>query len=412
MRKTFLICLSLFFFIATNAVTIEGIVLNGQQPLPYASIYIRNNPENGTISNLEGKFSLNIDEKADALIVSFIGFETALISKENLTANDILIIRLKEQPIMIEEHIVSLKVSKKQQRTNTKNMLFLVKEQMEKDFPSIPRKYHIISDIITYSETNQIITFDEIIGAITEFPPAKKDKKEQIQILPNIWKRYIDNSVEEKIKDLNDNVLNKREKAFLEKNDTTTNIHKILWGNSPKQMLYDLAKSPNKWNISRENNDISVLTHTHSKNFFGIIKLILTTNFIVDAHTYSVQKISQNAVINIKIPFGYKLSKDELAVLNVINLGGKDFEKFKVKNATINMKRNMIYRKEGTDSVLEEKNFISNTDIEDSNGNKFRIKNTATIKILKEEKENVRPFSASELSKKASRQFISLDETK
>lgn len=85
MRKFFLIYLFLFSFLITNAVTIEGVVLNGQQPLPYASIYIRNNPENGTISNLEGKFSLNIDEKADALIVSFIGFETTLISKENLT---------------------------------------------------------------------------------------------------------------------------------------------------------------------------------------------------------------------------------------------------------------------------------------------------------------------------------------
>ncbi len=411
MKKIFLLLLTIFTLNNAAATTIVGKISDEQQqPIAYASIYLKKSPTIGTVSNNNGIFKLDVGEQRnDVLIVSFIGYESVQIPLKQTNTIDTLIINLREQPIMIEETVVATKISKKQHRKAMKTLFANINEQLAKDFPDTPRKYKVVSDVSVYSEDNQTITFDELIGEIVELPATKKNKDGTIQILPKAWKRYINASVQNKMQQLNDNVLNKKEKAFVQKTDTTTDIHKMLWGRNPKIFFNEIATSPKKWSVSRENEELSVLTYTDSRNIMGIVRVNITINYVIGTYTYSLHKISQNATVNVNIPFGYKLSKDELAMLNVVNLSDDEIEKFRVKKATVNIKRNVIYQKKEGETFLKEKNLVSNAQIEDKNGNTLKLKNAATAKVLEEFHHNVEPFTAAELQQKAQRKVIVID---
>jgi len=75
MRKHYL--LLVLFFIQTilfaQQTTVRGIVLDDQKkPLPFANIYV--DAKHGTVTNVDGEFSLNLKYKVDKVYVSYVGF--------------------------------------------------------------------------------------------------------------------------------------------------------------------------------------------------------------------------------------------------------------------------------------------------------------------------------------------------
>ncbi len=46
------------------------------EPIPGASVYVKGNPTTGTVTNIEGKFSLNVNSTDKMLVVSFVGYAT------------------------------------------------------------------------------------------------------------------------------------------------------------------------------------------------------------------------------------------------------------------------------------------------------------------------------------------------
>jgi hypothetical protein len=83
---------------------IEGVILDSNgEPLVGATILIKGTSL-GTVTDLDGRYSLNVPEGAASIIVNYVGFE----SKEvNLGSNREVNIKLDEGPLLLEEVVVT-----------------------------------------------------------------------------------------------------------------------------------------------------------------------------------------------------------------------------------------------------------------------------------------------------------------
>ncbi len=101
-----MLILLLFNLSYADVIFIEGTVEDviSKEPLPYANISI-SGTDRGTISNLNGKYSLETDETENILIVSYIGYKTdTLIIDVDIAGNTIILpITLIPEPILMRE---------------------------------------------------------------------------------------------------------------------------------------------------------------------------------------------------------------------------------------------------------------------------------------------------------------------
>ncbi len=101
-----MLILLIFNLSYAEVISIEGTVedVTSREPLPYANIAIAGT-DRGTISNLNGKYSLEIDETENILIVSYIGYKTdTIIVDVDIEGNSIILpITLIPEPILIRE---------------------------------------------------------------------------------------------------------------------------------------------------------------------------------------------------------------------------------------------------------------------------------------------------------------------
>lgn len=114
MKIKLLIAFSFFSFIATYAQTkVSGYVFDESNlPVPFANVLFKGSTE-GTITNEDGKFYLESEETWDTLVVSFLGFETQVISLKKRVNYDLKIVLKEEASTLGEVLIVTGKQSKK-----------------------------------------------------------------------------------------------------------------------------------------------------------------------------------------------------------------------------------------------------------------------------------------------------------
>jgi len=136
MQKIILFLISLFGSVLFYAQNTTGIIKDAttKEPISYATIQISKN--NGTISNEEGKFHLNIKKslKKDSLTVSFIGYKTVSFSlnnipKEIFLEQDVInleAVNLDEKQLSVNEIIQKAK----ENYTNNVNGLKNLKQQI------------------------------------------------------------------------------------------------------------------------------------------------------------------------------------------------------------------------------------------------------------------------------------------
>lgn len=88
-----------------QAMTIKGIVKdeNGD-PIPGASVYVKGSPTQGTVTDIEGHFSLKV-KRGETLVVSFIGYET--IEKQIQSGTSFLNLSLTTDDNQLSEVIVT-----------------------------------------------------------------------------------------------------------------------------------------------------------------------------------------------------------------------------------------------------------------------------------------------------------------
>jgi iron complex outermembrane recepter protein len=90
MKKNFLTLLLFICTLSTYAqVVVSGKVVDAdvQQTLPGASITVKGKVDKGTVTDINGKFSIRMDANAESLEVSFIGYETIKVKLGAITQN-------------------------------------------------------------------------------------------------------------------------------------------------------------------------------------------------------------------------------------------------------------------------------------------------------------------------------------
>ena len=133
-------------------------------------------------------------------------------------------------------------------------------------------------------------------------------------------------------------------------------MHKYLWGGYTGNVLELINTDKlNRWNYVLVGDD-GVLSYTDKTNYLGIVKMELNIHFYVDPSNFRIRKIAQSVVGEAHIPFGYKLSKDELKFINTLQLGVDTLDKYKVRHIYGDVKRNVLFQQiEGT-MCIKEKN--------------------------------------------------------
>ena len=118
MKRFLTICVLLFAFAvqagAQNkqqpAITVNGLVVDSNDmPIVGATVYIKDEPGTGNITNSEGRFTLKA-KLYNTLVVSFVGYETV---EQILTSDDDVKITLKEGNELEEVVVVGMGTQRK-----------------------------------------------------------------------------------------------------------------------------------------------------------------------------------------------------------------------------------------------------------------------------------------------------------
>ena len=393
-----IILLNIYFLIIFSAAaeTLVGRVFDGNKPMSYVSIYLKENPEIGTISDMDGVFTLPDMQKNTTVVLSFVGYKTMELKLKKIPT-DTLEITMVEQPIMLTETLIPSKTKKLSKRKQMKQILADVKKQMLKDFPTETRKYKIVSDYDLY-EKGRIIAREEIIGTVAEIPNAGRKDTDSIQMVIDMCKRFRDRNVQYKLDSISGKLKDDKNQRLVNLTDSSKFIHRVLWGSDIKWLFLELDGKVSKWTMEEQDSTF-LLTYRDKKNYFGIVKYELVLNYILDIYSYRVKSLSQSLKVNANIPFGYKLDSDQLAIINVVNLAGEEHKKYRAKYIDADIKRNIIYRKEYDQVIPSEKNVITKIEMAERKHNKpIYVHQTGSIKVVSAQTSSVKTFTEAEIN--------------
>jgi len=380
MKKLFFIALMLLSVAQMQAFSVVGKVYDEKgKEMPYVNIYVKEHPQNGTISDLKGVFTIDDFSKGQSLVVSFIGYRTMDI-KLKKEPKDTLEFQMVEQPILLKEASVG-KEKKKSHRKQMKDMIADVRRQLRRDFPdSVGVRYNVNSDYGVYNG-NEVIALEDLGGNIVEIPALNKDKKDLIQLKINWITRYRDAHTQSNYLRLDSTLKKDMNSKLIHYADSSRWVHKFFWGSGIKQGFEQFTDHPSRWEVE-ERDSVTVFTYTETRNYIGIVKGKLVLTYYLDPISYSVKQVSQELVTDVNIPFGYKLTKEQIQMLNTIVIGVQ-FDKYWVKRAHVDIKRNILYAKYSSGNIgVKEKNIITNIHIEDRKRKKpIDFKQTGSIKV-------------------------------
>jgi len=407
MKKSFLLIL-LLCMVQWNlmATKIEGRVVNSKgEGLSYVSLYLKNYPEVGTISDINGRFSLEVPSTRDSLIVTLVGYETVFINLSKVNTDKSLRITMKDQPVILNEVVVHVqknskkKKSKKEERAEIEAFLKKVYDRIWVDFPSNHVRHRVVSDLTATSD-GQVVLFDEWIGDIVELRNIN-GPTDSIQMKMDLNKRYINQTVKGSIDNFNPNDYSKHDRRHVEKVDINSvkkmQPHKIAWELDVQQLFYRHMFDLKHWTMVEKDANTVVLTLTLTNKLPGIYKVVRKLVYAIEKNTYSIKTISERVSAEVNIPFGYKLSSAELAILNAFVLDQDGFEKYRLKSLKGTTCRNNIFHRQDNQLVVSEKNFTAEGYIVDNKDNKVNFGTKIKTKVLSVETKGVKAYSASEL---------------
>lgn len=391
----------LFIFLGVISVcladTLVGKVTDGVEPMSYVSVYLKDTPEVGTVTDMDGVFELNDIEKNTTIVLSFVGYKTMEL-KFNKIPSDTLQISMVEQPILLTETLIPSKTKKLSKRKQMKQLLADVKKQMLKDFPTETRKYKIVSDYDLY-EKGRVVAKEEIIGTVAEIPNIGMKETDSIQIVIDVCKRYRDRLVQHKLDSIEGTMKKGRNQTLVEFTDSSKFIHRVLWGSDIKWLFFELEGKISRWTMEEQDSTF-LLTYRDKKNYFGIVKYEFVLNYILDIYSYRVKSLSQYLLVNANIPFGYKLDADQLAILNTVNVAGQELDKYRAKYINAEIKRNIIYRQDYNQLIPSEKNVVTKVEMAERKHKKpITAHQSGSIKVISAETSDVKPFTKSDVSK-------------
>lgn len=349
-------------------------------PVGYATVYMADDPVVGTATANNGLFRLETDLPVfSELIISFIGYEKQSLLLSELH-EDTTVIVLKEQPIHLEEVVIAAKPQKqKNKRRRMQDLLTAVYQQMQNDFPLTATGYHIVSDVRMDAE-DEPWGMEQMIAQVVVIPQkghiAKDPRTGKKSIIPTdsvqfggeYCKRYFDVS----IRALADTILAGSDIDAIQPNmrkaanalDSGVVVHKTLW--SMGNIVYDFAnamKDVGHWEVGNENEGETVLTYTEKQNILGIFVYKMKRHYILRSDDLRVLRFAERAHIELNIPFGYKVKPNEMQVLNLLNMGEKQIEQYRIRKVHADISLNTIYQERDGHLYPFEKNLLSDATI-------------------------------------------------
>ena len=380
--KYFVHILLLFLFpFSLLAQTAIGFVIDEDgEPIPYASVYVKNDPIGGTMTDLDGRYELQFDSFSkgdDEVVFSFIGYRTEIFSISEITSDSVFYVQLVEQPIMLEGATVMAKISRKESVKLKKEALKKFVEQMREDFPKRTAEYPVFSMYNGSQDSRQLI-HHEIVGTIFEYPIDNRYGGDSVALVVKSVKEFTTEEAKvayDKFNEMADDRINSKKNKKKKKNklsytkrdldDQSLRMHRFLWG-GPTGSLIDLlnVKKPAKWDYTMIGDD-AVLIYTEKENYMGIVKGELQLHFYIDPVTFQINKIAQSLSGELHIPFGYKLK-------NALQFGHDTLDRYRVRHAYVDVLRNVFFRrtKDGN-VVVREKNLEVRGDIIDTKRKKL-----------------------------------------
>ena len=359
MRQYALIILLSLVRVSLMASEYKGKVVDSQgEPIGFATVYLEQNPMIGTATNNDGVFTIDT-ELPDyyQVVVSFIGYQKQIIPL-SMFLDSLPTVVLKEQPIELEETVVMAKASKqKNRRKAMAQLLYKVFNRMQYDFSDSPYSVKLVSDVRMEAE-DQPWGMEQMIATIVNLPGEGRKGRDSVQFVGEYCKRFFQQTIRNRADTIlagdwmKDNL-----RKMANEVDSGVMVHQSLW--SVGNIRYDFEQSMNDlkhWTVSRESENETVLTHVEKKNFLGIFKYEYKRHYIVDSDTYSVLRFSEQLTMAVNIPFGHKLKKEELELLNLLNMSETDIEKFRLKKANAEIHLNTLYHRSDGHLYPSEKN--------------------------------------------------------
>lgn len=359
---------------------------NGQ-PVGYATVYMADDPIIGTATANNGLFHLSTDLPPYAeLIVSFIGYEKQTLFLKDLSATngsqaaDTTVIVLKEQPIHLEEVVIAAKPQKqKNKRKRTQELLAAVYAQMQSDFPLTNTGYQIVSDVRMDAE-DEPWGMEQMIAHVIVMPQqghiVKDPRNGKRSVVPTdssqfdgkFCKRYVDAS----IRALADTILaddkidavHPYARKAANAVDSGVVVHRALW--SMGNIVFDFVnamKDVNRWQVSNESEGETVLTYTEKQNILGIFIYRMQRHYILSSDDLRVLRFAERAHVEFNIPFGYKVKPQEMQMLNLLNMGEKQIEQYRIRKVHADISLNTLYQERDGHLYILEKNLLSDATI-------------------------------------------------
>lgn len=352
MRRHIIYILLLMMTVAVKAQVVKGTVYDEKgEPMPSVAIFQKSSPADGVLSDQDGKFELQLKPSTgDKIVVSFISYKTKEYAVETVTGKNIAI-RMEEQPIMLDEAVVKAKLSKTQEKKIKKAVLERFRDQLKVDFPQTKHRFEIYS---AYSgkKDNRELMRHEIVAVMNEYPVKRHDFQDSLVLDVKDVKKIVTDEAQkgyDALENLADKKLNSKKakkKGYgyskTKLDDQALRMHRYLWGGQSCFIVDRIdVKKPNRWQYTTLDGE-AVLIYTQKWNYV-IAKAEMRIYFYIDPVTCSLKRMTQCMDGEVNIPFGYKLSEDELDILNALELPEDTLEKCKVRHAYASVKRNVLF---------------------------------------------------------------------
>ncbi len=412
--KKYLLLFACMLALAVDAQVYTGRVVDDRgNPLPYATVYLLQDPAIGTATNLDGIFHLQTGVSLQSqVIISFLGYEKQEVTLAYFADTAMRTVRMHEQPLALEETVVSAKAGKqKNRRKAMSQLLYKVYNQMQYDFPDEPYQCKIVSDVRMDAE-GEPWGMEQMIARVVNLPRQGIDNRDSVQFAGEVCKRFFDSQIRARADSIykDDQLTTGMRKAALSV-DSGVVVHQGLWalGN----IRYDFEKlmdDVKNWSVSQENEGETVLTHTEKHNYLGMFKIVFRRNFIVDSDTYRVRSFSEEAEAKVSIIFGYKVKGLYLDMLNLLNMNNERIEKFRIRRATAKVRLNTIYQQVDGKLYPKEKNLKADALITSTKRQDMTIPLNirATQRVTAVRTSGVVPMTESQMTRRMRRTLVEL----
>ena len=399
-------CLALL----STAQTYKGRVTDEQgSPLPYATVYLLQDPAIGTATNSDGCFTLQTGvSQRSQVIVSFLGYEKQELELGVFADTSLYTVRLKEQPLALEETVVSAKASKqKNKRKEMAQLLYKVYNQMQYDFPDEPYKSRIVSDVRMMSE-GKPWGMEQMIASVVNLPHEGDEGRDSVQFAGEVCKRFFKQEIRRRADSIYmDDKLKGDMRTAASEVDSGVMVHQGLWalGN----VRYDFEKNMKDvkhWVVSNENEGETVLTYTEKHNYLGIFKIEFRRHYIVDSDTYRVRSFSEEAEAQVGILIGFRVKGLYLDMLNLLNMNNERIEKFRLRRATAKVRLNTIYQQVDGHLYPKEKNLVANALLTSTKKVDIPLHIRATQRVISVKTRDVTPLTEQQITRRLPRQLV------